>query len=324
MSQTEISLLLQSRVYVWSSLLAGFVGITGLLFGHTPIALTALAFALLLGLSSTRHRLAEPHEHGPLAHLIVIFLCAATLISMIGLNPLVEAWSFVVPLLLFLFYPLPRAIRLAALYSLAFVVLGWLFFDALERMQVIINFVLCGALTGVFVYLREAREQALKPLTRTDDLTLALTPEHLYADLEKEIQRSEREGTGLAVLALGIDNENPADQVLRDQRLNLLGQCLNQQLRAFDSYYRLKTDEFLLLMPNTGAKQGLKAAEKLRVNLRKQLSTNEHKVSVSIGITTVNVGEDAAALVANALQALHSSQTEKSNHCQLWTSNDNE
>ncbi|MCP5160989.1 MAG: diguanylate cyclase [Hahellaceae bacterium] len=324
MSQTELSLFLRTRIYFWAAGMAGFLSLVSFVAGQTATGAITLVFTVLLALNSIYQPQPDVQKHSFLSHLIVIFLCIVTLGSLIWNERMAESWSFVVPLLLFLFYPVRLATRLVLSYSLLFVVCALVFYDTLERMQIIFNFLLCMGLTCMFVYLRETRESALKPLRRTDNLTLASTQEHLYYDLEKEIQRSEREGTSLAVLALGLDGGALTLREQRDPLLTQLGQCLHEQLRPFDTYYRWHNDEFLLILPNTGAKAALKKADKLRIHLRKILSSDEHKVSASVGVTAVNVGEDAQTLVDHALQALHESQAEKSNHCRLWQSKDEE
>ena len=80
----------------------------------------------------------------------------------------------------------------------------WLVNSA-DRHQMVSAFVLTTLLAGILVFLREYKSRQLAPLRRTDELTQAASREYLSADLHKEIQRSEREGTNLSVMMIGLD-----------------------------------------------------------------------------------------------------------------------
>ena len=95
-------------------------------------------------------------------------------------------------------------------------------------------------LSGLLVFLREYKSRQLAPLRRTDELTQAASREYLTADLHKEIQRSEREGTDMSVIMIGLDthlSDSDPDADIRSI-LPRIGRYLHSQLRDFDTYYR--------------------------------------------------------------------------------------
>ncbi len=128
--------------------------------------------------------------------------------------------------------------------------------------------------------------------------------------------RSEREGTELTVLALSADPstlEN-MEAIDKDVLLSRLGHTLHRLLRPFDGYYRVEDDDFIIILPHTHTKDGLKTAEKIRLKAREALSKNNQKITVSVGVAGLNVGDNAESIAKKALSALRSAQ-QRGNNC---------
>ncbi len=235
-----------------------------------------------------------------------VVLFGGTIAVFFGHLPPLITWTFLVPLLLFAVWPLSLAIA-ATLVFLALVV--WLAQSPVYlgpvRHQLTPMLLLSAAVTGLFVYLREYKAAQLAPLRRTDSLTLASTHDYLQSDLYKEIQRSEREGTPMTVAALQLDE--PDHPLASDDRTALivrLGRLLHQQLRDFDSYYRVNETAFFLILPVTDTAQALRKADQLREQASKALSSPEMTLTLSIAVAGMNVGDDTATLESKAREAL--------------------
>ena len=180
------------------------------------------------------------------------------------------------------------------------------------------------SLTTGFVFLREIKDRQLKPLRRTDNLTQASTKERLNDDLAKEIQRSEREGTELTVMALAIDEPgfDQVDAADHDVLLSKIGHVLHENLRAFDSYYRWKDHEFIITLPYTHTQDGMKTAEKLRLIAKESLSDETRSITVSVGAASLNVGDSASSMLEKSLSALHQAQKRGHNRTRSYIDTD--
>lgn len=314
MSQTELSTIMRTRLYYSGAAITALLALTGLLTGHFEEALIALLFSILLVINNfyTKNSL--------LIHVTTIFLASSTLLSITSSHYSMAPWSYIFPLLLFFFYPLKTASISVALYTLTLIVILNYLSSGPVKIELLINYLLCLTLTGGFVFLREVKNKQLKPLRRTDNLTLASTKEHLNDDLEKEIQRSEREGTELSVMALAIDERgfDQVDKADHDTLLNQLGQILHENLRAFDSYYRWKDHEFLIISPYTNTKEAMKTAENLRVRTKESLSNDKQSITVSVGTANLNVGDTASSMLEMSLTALHQAQHNGNNRTQSY------
>lgn len=337
MSYQELSSLLRIRVYFWAAIVTAILAIFGFLTAHKDQGLLALIFSLLLAANYLRQQAqlnrlsatpADLHtafaKPSLLAHIIILFLGGITLASVTLYQGFAETWSYIFPLLIFMIYSLRVALYGIALYSVAFTILMSHFYLGPLKSQVLLNYILCLGLTGCFVCLREVRERQLKPLRKTDNLTLASAQEYLHNDLEKEVQRSEREGSGLALLAIALDSRslNPINQEDRDALLYRLGRTLHQNLRPFDSYYRWQDSSFLVVLPHTGTTQAIKTAENLRLQVKEKLSVNQHKITASVGVSCLNVGDTANSLIEQATQALAKAQKQGANRSQTWITQD--
>lgn len=338
MPQTSLSITMRTRAYQCAAAITALLALTGLLSGKFEGAIVAAVFSILLILNSLfeKHRSLEKDpqkqlRRGPWTHVTTFFLAGVTLLSAINSELSASAWSYIFPMLLFFFYPLKTATIAVSIYSLCLIIILTLLSESTEKLELLINYLLCLSLTTGFVYLREIKDQQLKPLRRTDNLTQASIKERLNDDLAKEIQRSEREGTELTVMALAIDERgfDQVDAADHDVLLSKLGHLLHENLRAFDSYYRWKDHEFLIVFPYTSTQDGMKTAEKLRLIAKDSLSDAKMPITVSIGTASLNVGDSAASMLNKSLSALHQAQKRGHNRTRSYidtdtTADDNE
>jgi diguanylate cyclase (GGDEF)-like protein len=192
--------------------------------------------------------------------------------------------------------------------------------QSLEYIQVSLNYLLYIGISCSLVYLRELRRRQLKPLRRTDNLTTAAIREHLDDDLVKEIQRSEREGSDLATMALSVDTicNNKLSSKEQDTVTINIGKLLHNNLRLFDSYYLWEHHEFLIVLPHTSSSQALKIANALRIQIRKSITMSNEAITVSIGVSGLNIGDDSGSLTFRATQALKETLEKSSNRTNLY------
>ena len=306
----------RSKIYALAASLVGIMAVGAFLSSQWLMAAMATGFCSLLLLNSLANRAQKRRRTQKwLAHLAIAFLAFINIASMTSYHQTAEQWCYLLPLMAFFICRIQVAAIVTGLFSVAVAVSLIGFYQGPEKVQIFFIYLLSLAMTLAFVYLREIKENQLKPLRRTDNLTLASTRKYLTQDLEKEVQRSEREGTGLSVLALSFDphclEHSSRDQT--DLLLHQAGLLLHQNLRLFDSYYRYDDADFIIVLPHTDSKDAARQAVTLKLKCRKTLSSRDTTVSVSIGIATLNAGDSSSTLIANARRALKAARTKGAN-----------
>ncbi|MBB5322692.1 GGDEF domain-containing protein [Marinobacter oulmenensis] len=286
------------------------------LFLGEPLSAAVAAAGAGLCLTGTplnrfRHSRPWPQVRIALFTVLVIGLLMALWLGPWSLSH----WLYVLPLVTFAVMPERiAAITLAALVAVILIMTQWLV-TLPERHQMVTAFALTALLATLFVFLREYRARQLAPLRRTDELTCAASREYLSADLHKEIQRSEREGSNLSVIMIGLDNS--ADQAEPDEDIQAMlprvGRYLHSHLRDFDTCYRVNGLEFLAILPGVNTSDAQRTAEQIRKGVSAMMTTQGLRLNVSTGVSGLNIGDDARSLQSNASNALRRAR-QQNNH----------
>lgn len=136
-------------------------------------------------------------------------------------------------------------------------------------------------------------KKTLEILARTDELTLLANRRHIMEFIEKEFQRSQRNGPELSLVMIDIDFFNQfndkyghkvGDRVLQ----NVAKSCL-PLLRKSDILGRIGGEEFLLFLPNTNEDEAFAIAERCRKAVSEiptPLIGDEERVTISSGVVT--------------------------------------
>lgn len=230
-------------------------------------------------------------------------------------------WLYVAPLIGFALLPVSWAAAITVLIAVMAMVATHGPGGMPERHQMLSALLLTMMLSGLLVFLREYKSRQLAPLRRTDELTQAASREYLSADLHKEIQRSEREGTDMSVIMIGLDthlSDNDPDADIRSI-LPRIGRYLHSQLRDFDTYYRAADLQFLIILPGIATTDAATLAETIRKGLRTLLVSHELDLTVSAGIAGLNIGDDADSLQQSAANALRRAQQQGGNRAQSYS-----
>jgi len=169
-----------------------------------------------------------------------------------------------------------------------------------------------GRLTTIFNHmvarLREGRE-ALERLTVTDGLTGLFNRRRLMETLGAEAERAQRGAGPFSVLMIDVDhfkqyNDTHGHQA-GDTVLARVADVLRDVIRQIDTASRYGGEEFLLLLPQTGAAAAVEVAERLRKNVSAAELDGE-RVTVSVGVAEFpGNGNTVESLIAAADAALY-------------------
>lgn len=133
-----------------------------------------------------------------------------------------------------------------------------------------------------------------KMLALTDGLTGLLNHRAIHERIRHEFERYRRYGSFLSLIVADFDDLKEfndthghpvGDEVLRD-----LGDIFRDASRESDVLARYGGDEFVILLPQTNAKNALKMAERIRLRVEQHVfSINELKLkgTISVGVATV-------------------------------------
>jgi len=167
---------------------------------------------------------------------------------------------------------------------------------------------------------REAAIEALRKsehryleLSIIDDLTQLYNSRHFYAQIEREIERSNRYGQPLTLLLLDIDKfkdfNDTYGHVQGDYVLSRLGHVIKRSLRETDSAYRYGGEEFTIILPMTMSEEGIVTAKRIQKELKKEnfsmVLGQEVYVTVSIGLAQYKPAEDVKAFVHRVDQFMY-------------------
>ncbi len=146
---------------------------------------------------------------------------------------------------------------------------------------------LATALHNSFVF------QKLQQQSITDGLTGIKTRRFFLESLSSEWKRASRSGRPFSVVLIDLDKFKEVNDSLGhlegDLVLARVGRLLEQKCRQSNIVARYGGDEFIILMPETGAEQAQILAERLRLWMASDPMLNEHHITGSFGVASFPV-----------------------------------
>lgn len=203
------------------------------------------------------------------------------------------------------------AIALAAVITILFsiVVLTYMPFNDGWRIAATLSVIL--ALGSVFVVMLGRMQKLLHQLVITDTLTGLQNRHRVNSVISDLIHNFRRYHRVASLLMLDLDHfkliNDKYGHLFGDQMLKQLGRRLKSSLRVNDQLFRVGGEEFLIVLPETGVKEAVKAAEKIR-----QIVSNtpfdgkeaQEALTVSIGVAQLGAEQTWAEWINTADTAL--------------------
>lgn len=162
---------------------------------------------------------------------------------------------------------------------------------------------------------RQAREAAL-----IDPLTGVQNRAAMNTALYREIELAQRHDTPLSLIALDIDHfkliNDRYGHATGDQVLKTVVECISSCIRRSDALYRFGGEEFVLLLNNTHLSGAALLADRIRQKVAEHAFRSEHEnftLTVSLGVTQLQPGQDADSLFQAADAALYQAKGEGRN-----------
>ncbi len=145
-----------------------------------------------------------------------------------------------------------------------------------------------------------------------DHLTGAHSRRAFFELADRERTRSQRTRASLSLLLFDVDHfkriNDSHGHATGDKVLVEIVQHTRTVIRSIDTCARLGGEEFAVLLPDTGNDMALRVAERLRAGLEQPSGTHGIPYTVSIGAATLEPGENIAAMLSRADQALYAAK----------------
>lgn len=163
--------------------------------------------------------------------------------------------------------------------------------------------------TGKDVTLETMMHKEMELLASMDKLT-GIYNRHKFEELfTLEVERSRRFKTPLSLILIDIDHfKNVNDTYghdVGDSILINLAKVVKNSIRNLDIFSRWGGEEFLILIPNTDLDQAHTLAQKLRVIVEKNDFPIAGNITISIGVSTLQVDDSFDTLFKRADNALY-------------------
>lgn len=211
--------------------------------------------------------------------------------ALLTLQVIGSYWSYLCVFAIYFILPFKYTKYANVVFLIAVITAAWL---SLEH-AVFIRFsvVLVGA--SIFIYISKRETTKAQVLLRTQAVTDALTGTfnrvQMPDNLEEAILNCKENGVKATLCIVDIDhfkaiNDNYGHDA-GDKVLVGLTASIQEVISPKDILFRIGGEEFLILMNNTALTEGSKTANTLRSTVENLSLLDNHKVTISIGVTEV-------------------------------------
>jgi len=156
----------------------------------------------------------------------------------------------------------------------------------------------------------------LRRLAMFDDITMAFNHRYLQPRLTEEMERASRENGDLSVLYMDLDHFKKVNDehghAVGDAVLRVFADRVRKAVRRVDVLVRRGGEEFVLIMPLTGATQAHATGHRIQQMLQTEPFEGESgmrlKQTVSIGVATWDKRETPEQLERRADEAMYAAK----------------
>jgi len=153
----------------------------------------------------------------------------------------------------------------------------------------------------------------LRRLAMFDDLTMAFNHRYLVPRMVEEMERARRSGGELSILYMDLDHFKAVNDqhghAVGDAVLRIFADRVRREVRRVDVLVRRGGEEFVLVMPATGATQALATGQRIQQTLAGEELVIDGglrlRQTVSIGIATWDPRESPDELERRADDAMY-------------------
>ncbi|MEG3179524.1 GGDEF domain-containing protein [Sphingomonas sp. LT1P40] len=170
-------------------------------------------------------------------------------------------------------------------------------------------------------------ELELRTIAQRDYVTGAMTRRAFVDRVAREIERFDRHGHDLSLVAFDLDHfKRVNDQFghpAGDRVLKGVANACAAILRPTDLFGRVGGEEFAICLPDTSLPKAIACAERIRSTVGQLTFKNDNlpRVTASFGISTLQRGEAYDDWFARADQAMYDAKRYGRDRCVAWAGN---
>jgi diguanylate cyclase len=149
-------------------------------------------------------------------------------------------------------------------------------------------------------------------MVRVDPLTGALNRKGMEEAMQREVARTRRHEAPLSIALLDIDNFKQINDTLGhrtgDLALQHLATVTRDTIRPQDTLVRYGGEEFIILLPDTGMEDAVKAMERVQRELTRRYFLNDNNkllITFSAGVSVLGGAEEPGDAIRRADQAMY-------------------
>lgn len=156
----------------------------------------------------------------------------------------------------------------------------------------------------------------LEHASQTDFLTGLFNRRTMYSYLEMEMSRAQRHGKTFSIIMADLDHFKKINDTyghdIGDQVLVAAARVFLSSIRKEDNCARWGGEEFLVLLPETGADPAARVAEKLRARIAElSINAGDRTIcpTVSVGVAVFQSGESIDDCIKRADEGLYQAKS---------------
>jgi diguanylate cyclase (GGDEF)-like protein len=185
---------------------------------------------------------------------------------------------------------------------------------------------LCGAIARALANAIEYQNATRQSLI--DDLTRLYNVRYFYKALDSEIRRARRYGSSVSVIFMDLDGFKRVNDAYGHRAGSLtlaeVARVILNSMREVDFVARYGGDEFVMMLPETPAKQAMEAAERVRAQISGYRFTGglgaEIFITASFGVASFpEHASEAGKLIELADSAMYEAKQREKNTVRIAT-----
>jgi GGDEF domain-containing protein/uncharacterized membrane protein (UPF0136 family) len=299
------------QVKVVYCLLAAFalsiIALLDYLKQEKTFALVAASFSALLVVYASYLLLRRKKRTAPYVEWTLTILLGFFTIFGMQQESYVAQWVYFFPIYVFFLFSFNMANYITLTYSAVIFLVVLNNFDSYVRLQLLFTYTACYAFSLVYALVNERSNMMLSNLINTDPLTQVYNEHQFHHNMGKEITRADRQRTGLVLITIRLPSTWQALKAEEyENRIANAGHRLQSSIREFDTCYRLNSDDFVVMLPNSNREDGEGLCEALFAHISKTRHAAQNNFIIKMA--TYRPEDDSYSLLKRA-----TSQFEESN-----------
>ncbi len=221
-------------------------------------------------------------------------------------------WAF--PVVIFICFSVSH--KLARIYTAIFLFyIGSASFYLLD-FRLALRFVFGLSVTVLFMHIFlgiiEKLQEKLVEQSLRDPLTGTFNRRQMISSLEEALERKRRTQMPASILFIDIDEfkciNDTYGHAAGDHVLKEFVVLISRRIRRLDQLFRIGGEEFMLLLPDTSGSSALVLAEEVRALISKNNFIEGCRVTVSIGLSELEAGENIDEWMKQGDNALYAAK----------------